>query len=131
MSFKRKIFQFQLNPHISKSFQNKYILIGDTLRSIHTVAGQGWNLGVKDIQSFCKTLDQYPLFHQNFNDFYYNKRGLENISYLTFTSLLTFLYDNNNKFNSSIIKLAFLSLNNFGYLRNLFIKQAMGRLKLI
>ena len=131
MSFKRKIFQFQLNPHISKSFQNKYILIGDTLRSIHPVAGQGWNLGVKDIQSFCKTLDQYPLFHQNFNDFYYNKRGLENISYLTFTSLLTFLYDNNNKFNSSIIKLAFLSLNNFGYLRNLFIKQAMGRLKLI
>ena len=64
MSFKRKIFQFQLNPHISKSFQNKYILIGDTLRSIHPVAGQGWNLGVKDIQSFCKTLDQYPLFHQ-------------------------------------------------------------------
>lgn len=131
MNIESKIGQFQLNPHISKTFQNKYILIGDTLRSIHPVAGQGWNLGVKDIQCFCKTLDQYPLFHKNFNDFYYNKRDLENISYLTFTSLLTFLYDNNNKFNSSIIKLAFLSLNNFDYLRNLFIKQAMGRLKLI
>ena len=131
MNFKSKVVQFQLSPHISKSFQNKYILIGDTLRSIHPVAGQGWNLGVKDIQSFCKTLDQYPLLHQNFNDFYYNKRNLENISYLTFTSLLTSLYDNNNKFNSSIIKLAFLSLNNFDFLRNLFIKQAMGRLKLI
>lgn len=128
---KSKVAQFQLDPHISKSFQNKYILIGDTLRSIHPVAGQGWNLGVKDIQSLCKTLDQYPLIHHNFNDFYYNKRNFENISYLTFTSLLTSLYDNKNKFNASIIKLAFFSLNNFDLLRNLFIKQAMGRLKLI
>lgn len=131
MYFKNKIVQFQIEPHISQPFQNKYILIGDTLRSIHPVAGQGWNLGVKDIQCFCETLDQYPFMHRNFNDFYYNKRNLENFSYLTFTSLLTSLYDRNNKFNSLIIKLAFFSLNNFDLLKNLFIKQAMGRLKLV
>ena len=131
ISFKNKSFQFQLDPHISKSHQNKHILLGDTLRSIHPVAGQGWNLGVRDIQSFCETLDQYSLGHKNFNDFYYSKRILENVSYLTFTSLLTFLYDNQSKFNLSIIKLAFTSLNNFHLLRNLFIKQAMGRFKLV
>lgn len=131
MLFKDKSVQFQLHPHISKSYQNKYILVGDTLRSIHPVAGQGWNLGVKDIQNLCSTLDQYSINHKNFNDFYYNKRVLENISYLTFTSLLTSLYDNKSKFNSSIIKFAFSSLNKFQSLRKLFIKQAMGRLKLV
>ena len=128
MHFKSESVQFQLNPHISKAHHNMHILIGDTLRSIHPVAGQGWNLGVKDIQNFCETIDQYSLNHKNFNDFYYSKRIIDNVSYLTFTSLLTFLYDNQNKFNSLIIKFAFLSLNNFHSLRNLFIKQAMGRL---
>ena len=30
-------------------------------KSIHPVAGQGWNLGIKDIQTLCKLLDQYSL----------------------------------------------------------------------
>ena len=43
-----------------KSFiQNKHILVGDTLRSIHPVAGQGWNLGIKDIQDLCSVIDKY------------------------------------------------------------------------
>jgi len=129
--FKNKSIKFQLHPHISKSHLNKHILIGDTLRSIHPVAGQGWNLGVKDIQKFCETLDQYSLSHQNFNDFYYSKRYIENVSYLSFTSLLTAIYDNQSNFNSSIIKIVFSTLVNFQSLRNLFIKQAMGRFKLV
>ena len=45
-----KINNFPISPHISKNIDNNYLLIGDTLRSIHPVAGQGWNLGIKDIQ---------------------------------------------------------------------------------
>jgi 2-polyprenyl-6-methoxyphenol hydroxylase-like FAD-dependent oxidoreductase len=43
---------FNITPHISSPTKNDLLLLGDTLRSIHPVAGQGWNLGVKDIFNF-------------------------------------------------------------------------------
>ena len=49
--------QFSISPHLSKDLSEKYFLIGDTLRSIHPVAGQGWNLGIKDIQTLSLLLD--------------------------------------------------------------------------
>ena len=45
------ISNFDLAPHLSKTVNDNFILIGDTMRSIHPVAGQGWNLGIKDIQT--------------------------------------------------------------------------------
>ena len=122
---------FILSPHISKNNSKDYILLGDTLRSIHPVAGQGWNLGVKDIQALSTVLDMYSLEDKNFNKLYHSKRNIENLSYLTFTSALNFLYENKFKINSLIIKFGFQTLIKFSTLRNLFIKQAMGRLKLI
>ena len=50
---------FDLAPHISNTLNDNYILMGDTMRSIHPVAGQGWNLGIKDIQTLCSLLDTY------------------------------------------------------------------------
>ena len=35
--------------------------MGDMLRSIHPVAGQGWNLGIKDIQTLCDLLNTYKV----------------------------------------------------------------------
>ena len=39
------------------------------LKSIHPVAGQGWNLGIKDIQTLCKLLDQYSIEEKNLIQF--------------------------------------------------------------
>ena len=122
---------FPILPHISQSNHDQHILVGDTLRSIHPVAGQGWNLGIKDIQDLCLVIDQYSLDYSDFNENYYARRNLESISYLLFTSLLNLLYDNQNKPNTLLIKFGFKFLLNFSYLRNIFIKQAMGRVRLI
>ena len=127
----KEIKKFPILPHISRSYQNKHLLVGDTLRSIHPVAGQGWNLGIKDIQDLCSVIDKYSLDHSNFMENYYARRNIESISYLLFTSVLNFLYDNQNRPNIFLIKTGFKFLLNFSYLRNLFIKQAMGRIKLI
>ncbi len=44
--------KFPLSAHINKKFFNKRLVyIGDSAHSIHPIAGQGWNLGVKDVKN--------------------------------------------------------------------------------
>lgn len=126
-----KILKFPLSPHLSETIKNNFFLIGDTLRSIHPVAGQGWNLGIKDIQDLCSIIDSYSLDFEGLEQIYYSRRGVENSVYISFTSVLNFLYDHPEGVNKKIIKLGFRSLLKFNFLRKLFIKQAMGTLKLI
>ena len=126
LTFDSSVYKYPIIPHILKNNKN-YIYIGDSLKSIHPVAGQGWNLGVKDIQTLCNLLDQYTIESKNFNSTYYSRRIIESFVYLGFTSLLNFLYENKSSLNNQIIKFGFNSLINFKFVRGLFIKQAMGR----
>ena len=123
--------QFSIKPHISQDKYNKFFLIGDTLRSIHPVAGQGWNLGVKDIQVLSSLLDRYNLSDKDLVKKYSQLRIIESASYLLFTTLINYIYENKNPISNLIVKGAYNSLKNISFLRNVFIQQAMGRLKLI
>ena len=122
---------FTITPHISSPIKNDLLLLGDTLRSIHPVAGQGWNLGVKDITTFVNLLDQYSIDDPNLYKFYYARRRVDSFAYLSFTSLLNSFYENENNLNKFFIKFGFQSLLNISFLRNIFIKQAMGRISLV
>ena len=127
INFHNKISKFEIIPHLSKDKLNKYFLIGDSLRSIHPVAGQGWNLGIKDIQCLSNLLETHDLEDPSLVKKFYSQRNVENISYLSFTSSLNILYENQNILTNSIIKSGFKVLRNFDFLRSAFIKQAMGR----
>lgn len=127
----KNIYNFNINPHLSNNLNSDYILLGDSLRSIHPVAGQGWNLGIKDIEDLLSTLDLYSIENANISQIFHSKRLPENFSYLIFTNIINSLYDNKREINSFIIKFGYKSLLKFSFLRRLFIKQAMGRLKLI
>ena len=120
-------------PIIIKLNKNKsnFIFLGDALKSIHPVAGQGWNLGVKDIQTLCNLADQLSLEGNLLNQIYFARRFTESAAYLIFTSSLNFLYENFNPFTKSVIKLGYQGLNNFSSIKNIFIKQAMGRINLV
>jgi len=56
---------FPLSAHINDTFINKRLVyIGDSAHSIHPIAGQGWNLGVKDVKNLnyiCKKLGSKKL----------------------------------------------------------------------
>ena len=127
--FDQTLSKFPITPHLTKKNDN-FIYIGDSLKSIHPVAGQGWNLGVKDIQTLCSLIDQHSLDTKNFNSLYYSRRIIESTIYLGFTSILNFLYESKNSFNSKIIKAGFTVLKKTKFVRDIFIKQAMGRINL-
>ena len=129
--FDGKISHFEVQPHINKPKIKNIFLLGDTLRSIHPVAGQGWNLGVKDIQTLCELLDTYSIDDYSLEKIFYTRRFIESSIYLGFTSALNFLYENNYSKNKLIIKSGFKLLDKFDFLRKGFINQAMGRTNLI
>ena len=56
--------------------KSNFILLGDAFRSIHPVAGQGWNLGIKDIQTLCSLIDQFSLKDNTINEIYFARRFL-------------------------------------------------------
>ncbi len=122
---------FSINPHLSQSINKNLLLIGDTFHSIHPVAGQGWNLGIKDIQELIKCLDKFGIDNDNFDQFYSSKRTIENFGYLAFTSLINRLYEKNSLLSKTIIKSSFYTLNNLPILKRAFIGQAMGKINLI
>ena len=130
LKFDKSINKFPITPHLKK-FEKDFIFIGDSLRSIHPVAGQGWNLGIKDIQTLCKLTEQYQIESKFFNSIYYSRRIFDSTIYLGFTSLINFLYENQNPINRIFIKAGYEGLRNLKFVRELFIKQAMGRFNLI
>ena len=119
---------YPIKPHLSRPTQKDILLIGDTAHSIHPVAGQGWNLGIKDIQTLCSCLDRYDIDEKNFDEHYFSQRIIENFTYLTFTNILNHLYENQKPISKIIIKASHFVLSQFPYLKNLFIRQAMGKI---
>ena len=93
---------FPLSAHInSKFYEKRTIYIGDSAHSVHPIAGQGWNLGVKDIESLCNILSKYKSLGiepgSNFfckeyhNDTFYKAYRLYQI-----TDKLDFIFKTNN-----------------------------------
>ncbi len=130
INFEKEINFYKLSPHLSFPNNKNFLILGDSLRSIHPVAGQGWNLGIKDIQTLSKTLDKYSLDDLIFDKIYFSRRYIESALYLNFTSILNFLYEEENELKNIIVKLGFKFLS-ISLLKNIFIRQAMGRNNLI
>jgi len=48
---------FDLSAHINKKFyENRVVYLGDAAHSIHPIAGQGWNIGIRDIKNLLEVL---------------------------------------------------------------------------
>ncbi len=51
---------FPLNAHLnSKFFEKRTIYLGDSAHSFHPIAGQGWNLGMQDVESLYNLVKKY------------------------------------------------------------------------
>ena len=50
---------FNLSAHINSKFYDKRLVyVGDSAHSLHPIAGQGWNLGVRDVKNLFKTISK-------------------------------------------------------------------------
>ena len=73
---------FPLSAHINDSFINqRLVYVGDAAHSIHPIAGQGWNLGIKDIKNLniiCNKLKSKSSFGNDLFCKQYNELSYKN-----------------------------------------------------
>ncbi len=51
---------FPLTAHLNTSFyENRTVYVGDSAHSFHPIAGQGWNLGMSDVESIYNLVKKY------------------------------------------------------------------------
>jgi len=50
---------FKLSAHINNSFYDyRLVFVGDSAHSVHPIAGQGWNLGLRDINNLFNSINE-------------------------------------------------------------------------
>ncbi len=82
---------FPLTAHLNSSFyQERTLYVGDAAHSFHPIAGQGWNLGMKDVENLFNLTSKYKslgieignrYFCRDYhNDNYYNAYRLYQVT---------------------------------------------------
>ncbi len=113
------------------SFVNRVVFIGDSSQAIHPIAGQGFNLAVRDCESLCEIL-----LNQKYNGFdvgntsallkYENRRYFDRKVFIESTHRLNLLFSNNYSAIKGIRSLGLSMVQNLDFLKKELMLVAMG-----
>ena len=123
---------FPLSAHINEKFyDNKTVYVGDAAHSIHPIAGQGWNLGLRDVKSITKLLKKTKerkleigtkSFCKTYNDeCYYDAYRLYEI-----TDKLDWIFKKDQFYFKFLKKAGLNSINRNTIFKEKIVKFAMG-----
>jgi len=123
---------FPLSAHINEKFyHDRTVYVGDAAHSIHPIAGQGWNLGLRDIKSLTNILKRSKnkeieigttKFCKTYNDLcFYDAYRLFEI-----TDKLDWVFKKDQPHLKLIKKLGFIIINKNKTIKNQIVNFAMG-----
>ena len=115
-----KSFPINLNLKI-KYFKKNILILGDGLHAIHPIAGQGFNLVLRDISKLAELTSktsQLGLLFKNtvmLEDFYNSRKAENNLFGLGINLTNSFFKD--RKYFTSIKKIILNNINSFGFIK--------------
>lgn len=127
-----EVFSYPLKLYNSKQYISKRVaLIGDAAHSIHPIAGQGFNLSIRDISEISKLLSQAKDVGQDLGsadllEQYSTIRKKDCLSMIMATDGLNRLFSNDIFFIKHLRRIGLKLVNNSKALKRGFIRQAMG-----
>ncbi len=126
----RNIFPISL-AFSKKLVKEKFVIIGDAAHKIHPIAGQGLNLGIRDVAALAEILILSKRLGEDIGsrlvlERYAKWRNLDILSIVFFTDFANRFFSNKNylkKFSSGI---AFKLLNNSKVIKKYLMREASG-----
>ena len=123
---------FPLKAHICRRFaDHRIVLVGDAAHSIHPIAGQGWNLGMRDVKYLFETFKNFSELGEDLGSpealkSYSNRRFKDVYSMFFITHNLNKIFSSKSKIVSHIRSLGFKYINSNSKLTNSLVSYAMG-----
>ena len=123
----------KLNFSYAKKMYNcKTVLIGNVAHNIHPIAGQGFNLTVKDISKIVYYITKYHSLGLDFNskqvlESFSHSRKYDNFSFSFGTLAMENLFSNKNNFIRNFTSKSLNLVNRSKKLKKFFIEKATGK----
>ena len=113
-------------------YQDKIVLIGNVAHNIHPIAGQGFNLTVKDISKIVYYTKKYHSLGLDFNsnqvlENFSNSRKYDNFAFSFGTLAMENIFSNENKFIRNFTSKGLKLINRSKILKKFFIEKATGK----
>ena len=107
------------------------VFIGDSALAIHPLAGQGLNIGLRDVASLVDILLKGKKLGIDLGNIdllkeYGTWRSFDKISISTYTDLINTLFSNNNIYLKAVRELGMNTIDRSKLLKNFFVKEAAG-----
>ena len=131
LSLLSKRFSFELIERHAKSYmQNNVVLVGDAAHTIHPLAGQGVNIGFKDVIALTRVLSEAfakgrLIGHISTLDKYQRERMLDNTKMLALMKVFKEIFASDNQYLKKARRAGLEFVDNNSILKSLVVKQAM------
>ena len=117
--------------HADRYTETRLVLVGDAAHGIHPIAGQGYNLGVRDIAALVEVLVDAKRLGLDLGaadtlERYAQWRRADNFAMVAATDLLNRLFSNDIKPLRLIRDAGLAAVNRVPALRRFFVRHAMG-----
>ena len=117
--------------HAERYVEERLVLVGDAAHGLHPIAGQGYNLGVRDIAALVEVLVDDKRLGLDIGaagtlERYARWRRADNFTMVAATDLLNRLFSNDIKPLRLIRDLGLAAVNRTPPLRRFFVRHAMG-----
>ena len=132
IQLKSKKSMFPISLSIPKKvIKDRFVIIGDTAHKIHPIAGQGLNLGIRDVAALAEVLILSRRLGEDIGsrlvlNKYSKWRNLDVSSVVFFTDFANKIFSNENFLKKFTTGIGFKLLNETKTIKNYFIKEASG-----
>ncbi|WP_348666521.1 2-octaprenyl-6-methoxyphenyl hydroxylase [Arsenophonus symbiont of Ornithomya chloropus] len=114
-----------------KNISHRIVLVGNAAQTIHPVAAQGFNLGMRDIMILAKMISRVADSGGDIGNYsvlmnYQIQRDYDRQRIIKLTDNLIFLFANNNRFFSMSRGIVFMLMQKLPFVRDVFIKKIFG-----
>jgi len=119
--------------YAKKMYQDKIVLIGNAAHNIHPIAGQGFNLTVKDISKIVYYIKKYHSLGLDINSYqvlenFSNSRKFDNFAFSFGTLAMENIFSNKNNFIRNFTSRSLNLVNRSKKLKKFFIEKATGKI---